>query len=344
MTADTARDVPTIADVARAAGVSTATVSRCLNSPDVVQPDTRTRVLDAIQTLGYTPNFGARALVARRTNTIGAIIPTMENAIFARGLQAFQEALNQQGMTMLVASSLYRQDLEARQITNLVARGIDGLLLIGYQRDSEIYDSLDRRGIKTVTAWSFEADTRVPTVGFDNLKAMQDLAREVIRHGHRRLAMISAETTSNDRARRRVEGVRAALSEAGLSAEAMPVIETTYSIDHAGEAFDRLMAIREPPTAVLCGNDVLAVGAILQAKRKGLRVPDDVSITGFDDIELATVVQPELTTVHVPHRAMGHCAATTLLAMIDQGKLTADSVQLDTALRIRASLGKASQS
>lgn len=339
MTADPARDVPTIADVARAAGVSTATVSRCLNSPDVVQPDTRTRVLEAIKTLGYTPNFGARALVARRTNTIGAIIPTMENAIFARGLQAFQETLNQQGVTMLVASSLYRPDLEARQITNLVARGIDGLLLIGYQRDPEIYDTLDRRGIKTVTAWSFERDTRVPTVGFDNRESMQDLAREVIRHGHRRLAMISAETTSNDRARRRVEGVRAALAEAGLPSDSLPVIETIYSIDHAGQAFSRLMAIREPPTAVLCGNDVLAVGAILEARRSGMRVPQDVSITGFDDIELATVVEPALTTVHVPHRAMGHRAATTLLSMIDAGKMTADSVKLDTALRLRNSLG-----
>lgn len=341
MTADTARDVPTIADVARAAGVSTATVSRCLNSPDVVQPDTRKRVLEAIQTLGYTPNFGARALVARRTNTIGAIIPTMENAIFARGLQAFQETLNQRGMTMLVASSLYRQDLEARQITNLIARGIDGLLLIGYQRDPEIYDSLDRRGIKAVTAWSFETNTRVPTVGFDNLQSMRQLAHEVILRGHRRLAMISAETASNDRARRRVEGVRAALSEAGSPADALTVIETTYSIDHAREAFARLMAIREPPTAVLCGNDVLAVGAILEARRSGLRVPQDVSITGFDDIELATVVEPELTTVHVPHRAMGHCAATTLLSMIDEGRMTAESVKLDTALRLRSSLGPA---
>ena len=147
MGADDRTDVPTISDVARAAGVSTATVSRCLNSPDVVQAATRTRVMEAVESLGYTPNFGARGLRARRTFTIGAVIPTMENAIFARGLQAFQETLNENGVTLLVASSRYRQDLEERQIHNLIARGVDGLLLIGYRRSATIEETLRRRGV-----------------------------------------------------------------------------------------------------------------------------------------------------------------------------------------------------
>jgi len=332
--------VPTIADVARHAQVSTATVSRCLNTPDLVQEKTRQKVLEAVEELGYTPNFGARALVARRTNTIGAVIPTMENAIFARGLQAFQETLNARGVTLLVASSQYRPDLEEEQIRTLIARGVDGILLIGYRRSEAIYRALERRGIATLVAWACDPASPVPAVGFDNGKAMAALTRAVLARGHRRLAVISAQTEGNDRASERVAGVRLAMREAGLDAAALPLVETVYSIDAGGAALSDLMARSPRPTAVLCGNDVLAVGAIRQARRMGLGVPGDVSITGFDDIELATVIEPELTTVHVPHREMGTRAALALLEMIGKPHAVG-SVALETRLCLRASLGPA---
>ena len=148
--------VPTLADVARFAGVSTATVSRCLNAPEQVQEKTRDKVLAAVAELGYSPNFSAQSLAAKRTNTIGAIIPTMDNAIFARGLQAVQEELGRVGATLLVASSSYRRDLEADQIRALVARGADGLLLIGHDRDAEVYAFLDRRQVPVVVSWAYD--------------------------------------------------------------------------------------------------------------------------------------------------------------------------------------------
>ena len=334
------RPVPTIADVAAAAGVSTATVSRCLNLPDMVQKETRQRVEDAVKQLGYTPNFGARALVAKRTNTIGAVIPTMENAIFARGLQAFQETLNERGVTLLVASSQYQPELEQDQVRTLIARGVDGFLLIGYQRGSEIYDELSRRGISAIIAWAYDPQSPAPAVGFDNREAMKKLTMEVIGRGHRELAVISAKTRLNDRARERVEGVRDAMRLAGLADADLKVVETTYAIDAGGYAFSELMQQSPRPTAVLCGNDVLAAGAMREAKRMGLRIPDDVSVTGFDDIELATLLEPPLTTVHVPHREMGRRAALSLLEMIRSGEPTA-SIQLETDLKIRSSLGPA---
>ena len=125
---DTAQAIPTLEDVAAQSGVSTATVSRCLNSPGQVSKSTRERVMQAVSDLGYAPNFGARALAAKRTNTFGAIIPTMENAIFARGLQAFQDELREHGVTLLVASSSYSPDQEEEQIRSLVTRGADALL------------------------------------------------------------------------------------------------------------------------------------------------------------------------------------------------------------------------
>lgn len=307
------KELPTLEDVARAAGVSTATVSRCLNSPHLVSEKTRDRILAAVAELRYSPNFGARALAAKRTNTYGAVIPTMDNAIFARGLQAFQEGLGGNGATLLVASSSYDPKIEEDQIRTLVARGADGLLLIGNERSAEIYEFLRERGIAHVIAWTLSRDPERHSVGFDNVGATRALAKKAISLGHRRLAFISARTAANDRARDRVAGAQRALEDAGLDPASMVVVETEYSFKCGKDAFRSIMQASDRPTLVMCGNDVLAVGAVQAAREMGIDVPTEVSITGFDDIELATVVSPALTTVHVPHRRMGELAAEILL-------------------------------
>ena len=328
---------PTIDDVAREAGVSTATVSRCFNTPERVVEKTRVRVFKAVTELGYTPNFGARAMAAKRTNTVGAIIPTMENAIFARGLQAFQEELGRNGFTLLVASSSYQPELEENQIRTLLARGADALLLIGFDRTDEIYHFLAKQKIPTVVAWSYRRDHSVLSIGFDNRSAMKELADRVFALGHRNVAMISAPYEHNDRARERVEGTLEAAREVGLDPDTLKIIETPYSIENGANAMRSLMAEENRPTAVFCGNDVLAVGALGACKALGLSVPQDVSITGFDDIELAQIADPPLTTVHVPHRQMGRQAASMLVSAIRRsGKL--ESERLATELVIRQSL------
>lgn len=332
------RRVPTLADVAQRAGVSTATVSRCLNAPDRVVEKTRGRVLQAVRDLGYSPNFSARALAARRTNTFGAIIPTMENAIFARGLQAFQEELRQNGVTLLVAASSYRPEMEEEQIRTLVARGADALLLIGHHRDPAIYRFLETRGVPALIAWAHDAQSPRPSIGFDNRRAMAGLAARVLALGHRHVGVISAERAHNDRARDRARGVADAMAAAGLCPSDIALVETTYAIESGAAAFAGLMARDPRPTAVICGNDVLAVGALQTARQMGLRVPADVSITGFDDIELATVVTPPLTTVHVPHREMGRRAAQLLVSMVG-GTPAGRGICLDTGLRLRGTLG-----
>lgn len=331
---------PTLEDVARAAGVSTATVSRCLNLPGKVAEDTRRRVEAAIERLGYTPNLAARTMAARRSLAIGAIIPTMENAIFARALQAFQDTLGAAGYTLLVASTGYDPAREAARLRALVARGVDGLLLIGHDRDPALYDLPAARGIPVVAAWSWRAEAPVPSVGFDNRAAMAALVGEATALGHRRFAMIAGIAEGNDRARARIEGARDGLAAAGLDPGALALVEAPYDIDAGAEAFAGLMARDPRPGCVLCGNDVLAAGALLAARRMGLDVPGAVSVTGFDDIELARICAPGLTTVHVPHREMGHHAAQTLLAMVS-GAAHPPSLRLPTTIVRRASLGPA---
>jgi LacI family transcriptional regulator len=317
--------------------VSTATVSRVINDPDMVSAKTRERVQAVIEVLGYTPNFAARFMAAKRTFTIGAIIPTMENAIFARGVQAFQEALHERGYTLLVSSSAYKAKVEEEQIRNLVARGADGLLLIGHDRDPAIYDYLDRQHVPVLVAWSYDETARAPCIGFDNRAAMQALTDSVIDMGHRRLAMISGVSEQNDRARLRIAGVRNAMAARGLDPASLDLIEVPYGIADGQAAFVKVMSRDTKPSIVLCGNDVLAAGAVSGAEELGLKVPDDVSITGFDDIELAHVVRPPLTTMHVPHRAMGQMAAEELVGMIEE-KRKGVSQNLKASIVQRASV------
>lgn len=333
------RTIPTLDDVAKAAGVSTATVSRCLNLPDRVAKATLDRVMRSVDDLGYTPNFGARVMAAKRTFTIGAIIPTMENAIFARGLQAFQEELHSRGYTLLVSSSAYRPDIEKEQIRALVARGADALLLIGHDREPEIYEYLERQNVPVLVAWAFSKAHSQPSIGFDNRTSMKRLANHVIELGHQQIAVISGVTNGNDRATQRLEGIRDALREHGLDADDLQIIETPYDIQNGEDAFDELMQANVRPTVVMCGNDVLAVGALRRAQEIGLRVPEDISITGFDDIELARIVVPALTTVHVPHRQMGRKAAIELINIVEKNSVGA-SLELHAPVEIRGSLGK----
>jgi LacI family transcriptional regulator len=331
------KTAPTLHDVALKAGVSTATVSRCFNSPELVSESTREAVMRAVDELGYTPHFGGRALASNRSNTMGAVIPTMENAIFARGLQAFQEALGEAGVTLLAASSGYDPDQEFTQIQSLVARGADGLLLIGVARPDETYTFLERRRIPYVMAWNYRANDKRCFVGFDNRLAALVVTREVIALGHRKIAMIAGVTHNNDRASDRVQGVRAAMDEAGLSGRDLRLIESRYSLNNGRRACVELLELNPRPTAIICGNDVLAVGAITKAKELGLRVPEDLSVTGFDDIELARAVEPNLTTIHVPHRRMGQAAAKALLAIRD-GTVDCPGTLLETQLIMRGSL------
>jgi LacI family transcriptional regulator len=330
---------PTLEDVARRCGVSAATVSRALNSPTRVRPETLARIEAAVAELGYTPHFGGRALALGRANTVGVVIPTMENAIFAEGLQAMQERLAEDGVTLLVATSGYDAAREAGQIRALLARGVDGLALIGEDRPEATYRLLQERRVPHVLVWTWRPDAPRPLVGFDNRAAARAIAERTLALGHRRVAMIAGVAEGNDRARLRVEGVRAALAEAGLALEPPRLVEAAYDAEAGAAAAGRLLALTPRPTALLCGNDVLAAGALLGIRRAGLAAPRDVSVTGFDDIDLARLVTPPLTTVRAPHRRMGRAAAELLLRLKDGEAAGAAGRRFDTHVVERESLG-----
>ena len=325
---------PTLQDVASAAAVSTATVSRALNDPDKVAKPARDRIDAAIAKLGYIPNFGARVLATNRTNILGAIIPTLSNAMFASGIQAFQEALDKDGISLLIATSNYDPEKELQQIKSLVSQGASGLLLIGNERGQDTREYLRSRRTPYVIGWCHDGDDDQTFVGFDNAIAADDAASRVIGLGHRKIGIIAGVCTYNDRARNRRDGVIAALRRHDILPLHMK--ECPYRIEAGRQACADMLSSANPPTAIICGNDVLAAGAMVAVRESGLNVPDDVSVIGFDDIGLASVVSPPMTTVRVPQIEMGRAAAAALLALV-AGE-TVNDVQLDTHFIERSSL------
>lgn len=332
---------PTLDDVARRAGVSTATVSRCLSAPDKVRPKLRGLVQEAIKETGYRPHGAARALASKRTNTIGAIIPTLDNAIFAKVAQTLQDALDTEGRTLLLAYSDYRPEREQSQIENLIVRGVDGIMLTGEQRDPAIYSLLEKRGIRYVNTYVHHPLSPHPTIGFDNVAAMEKVVAYLYDLGHRSFAMIGGLTAGNDRAAERIRGTREALLRRLVDLPRNSVLECPYTVGAGREAFRKLTTTDHPPTAIVCGNDVLAMGAMLEAIATGHSVPGSVSITGFDDLNLAREIPPGLTTIHAPLVEMGRLAADYLIAEDRGDAELVRHIELPAELVVRGSTGPA---
>ncbi len=331
--------VATVADVARLAQVSSATVSRALNQPGVVRAEARARIEAAIVELGYVPDAGARALSTKRSGTIGAVIPTIDNAIFAKGIAALQKYLDTQGYQLLVAVTEYDLQIESRQALDLVARGVDGLVFMGNSQLPSLTALLKRRSLPCVHVGVPSAVGGAPVVGFDNQSAAARATRFILDLGHREVAMLAGITQDNDRARDRLGGVRQALKEARLTLPAHRVVEKPYNLAAAREGLRELLAHNPPPTAVLCGNDVLAFGALMEAARQKIKVPRDLSIVGFDDLELARHLEPALTTMHVPTEEMWRLGGERLLAMIRGEKVPAVT-EVEVTLVVRESTAR----
>jgi LacI family transcriptional regulator len=332
--------VPNIEDVASAAGVSTATVSRALNQPGSVREVLRQRVAEAVVRLGYVPHAGARALMLRRSGTVGAVFPTIDNAIFAKAIEALQRRLTDAGLQLLIATSGYDPHTEAMQAMNLVTRGADALALCGVGQSPPLLSFLRQRALPTVHVMTYPPPPDMVCVGFDNARAIAQAVRYLLQLGHRRIAMLAGMTRYNDRASARVSGVRRALQDAELDLPAPYLVERKYALAEARDGFRALMAAEPAPTAVLCGNDVLAFGALLEARKMGIAVPEALSIVGFDDLEMARHIYPALTTLHVPTEAMWSAAAEQLVAALEQ-RPPPTTTELEVELVVRESTGPA---
>lgn len=331
---------PTIEDVAQEAGVSTATVSRVLNRPESVREGLRLRVLEAVTLLGYVPHAGARALKLQRSGTVGAIFPTIDNAIFAQAIDALQQRLADGGLQLLIATSGYDVDTEARQAMNLVTRGADALVLCGAGQSPRLLQFLAQREMPAVHAMIYPPPEGRVCVGIDNTKAIGKAVRYLLDLGHRRIAMLAGVTRDNDRSTARVAGARDALLHAGIKFPSGYLVERKYALADARDGFRALMANHPAPTAILCGNDVLAFGAMLEAATMGIAVPQSLSVVGFDDLEMARHFRPALTTLHVPTNRLWQTVADRVISWLEKAPVP-DATEFDVELVVRGSTGPA---
>lgn len=337
-----AKPQPKLKDVAAMAAVSTATVSRVFNAPTSVREELRERVLQAAERLAYTPNPAAKALRMRKSHMVGAVIPTLDYAIFARVLNAFAEVLGRAGYTVVFATSGWDNSKVPASARVLVERGVEALLLVGLVEDPAFAAFLREKDVPVVTTYSLATGGPFPAIGIDNFAATHQIVDYLIRLGHRRIAMLAGPTSGNERQQERIAAYRAAMT-AARQQDGILILERSHKIADGAEALRKLHAEHPEVTAVVCNSDVLAFGVLSECKRLDVAVPAALSVTGFDDSELASYADPPLTTVAVPGQEMGQRAAEAILGALTSGRPIATQ-RIGTNLILRGSTGLPRQS
>jgi LacI family transcriptional regulator len=333
----------TIRDIAREAGVSIATVSRVMNTPDSVAPDTRSNVQEIINRHGYLSHGIATSLASSRSMSIGLVIPTIVNSIYASSTQAIQGIAQSAGYTVLLGVSEFSPALEEKLIRQLLERRVDGLILTGGNRRRAVYDMIKASGVPLVVTWKlFLEDAELPTVSFDNYRGGLIAMEHLIALGHRKIGLICGRTELNDRARERRRAYEDSIIACGLKVDEMLIYEADFELDCGRDAMRDLLRLPERPTAVFCANDVQAIGALHECEEHGVRVPADMSLVGFDDLPIVKYVRPQLTTIRVPAQRMGELAATRIIEALRTGG-SVGGAELPIELVVRESTGPVPQ-
>lgn len=328
-----------LADVASLAGVSTGTVSRVLSRPEMISEATRARVMEAVQRLGYVANGSARALAARRTRTVGALVPRFGGSSFPTMIQALETTLASGGYTLLLSAPEHGRAHDPAILRALLERGVDAVALLGAAQTPQDFSLLAAHRVPFVMMWALQSD-QGHCVGFDEHAAAALVVDHLADLGHRQLGFIGGRTDDNERARRRYRGLLEAMARRGLTLRAEASIETDYGFREGFEAMRELLRRGSPMTAVICGNDYLAAGALSALDRQGIEVPGRMSLVSFNDNDFAEFLHPPLTTVRVPIREIGEQAGQYLLRRL-RGEPAVAPEPLPVRLVVRQSTGPA---
>jgi LacI family transcriptional regulator len=327
-----------LADVATLAGVSTGTVSRALYKPDMISEATRQRVVAAANRLGYVANGAARALSMRQTKTIGAIVPRFGGSSFPTMVQSLETTLAAEGYTLLLAAPEHRTAHGAEILRALLERGVDGVALLGAEQPREIFTMLAAHHTPFVMMWA-RVSEEGHCVGFDEYAAAAMVVDHLADLGHRQIGFIGGHTENNERARARFGGLTRAIANRGIALADQALIETEYGFKPGYDAMNQILERDTGVTAVVCGNDYLAAGALSALDASSIDVPGRLSIISFNDNDFAPYLHPPLTTVHLPIREVGEQAGIYLIARL-KGALTAPSRSLPIKLMVRASTSR----
>jgi LacI family gluconate utilization system Gnt-I transcriptional repressor len=305
-----------VRQVALLAGVSPITVSRALAEPSRVAPETRKRIAAAVEATGYIPNRIAGSLSSNRTRIVAAIVPTLRNSIPADFIDGVTEVLRARGYQLLLGSSGFSVEEEESLVLEFLARRVDGIYLTGATHTRRTRDVLRRLAVPTVEVACLPEDPIDMAVGFSNQAALFEMTSHLAARGYRRIAFFSGPTKDNERQSWRLDGYRRAVHTLGLDGDPALVVEMPMDLAGPAAALDALWRRRPDVQAIVCTTDVLALGAIFECQRRGVAIPGQLAIAGFEDMEIASFVRPTLTTVRIARRGIGARAAEMLLDRI----------------------------
>ncbi|MEV4756927.1 LacI family DNA-binding transcriptional regulator [Micromonospora sp. NPDC049559] len=303
---------PSIGQVAELAGVSATTVSHTLNGRRPVSAATRQRVLAAIEELGYRPNVLARGLRAGRSLTVGLVIPDITNPFYPLLARGLQDVLGPAGYDEIITNTNGDRELERAALDKMISRQVDGIAFAVFHTHAEDLRPVIEAGTPVVRLGGRQVQRGVDLVHSDDEGGAAEATRYLLRRGYRRIGFICGQAAEGPAAER-VAGYRAALVEAGAPAGPELVAYTRFSRAGGADGLAQLLALPRPPDAVLCANDMMAIGALDVARTRGLRVPEEIAVMGFDDIEAASLVSPQLTTMANPAREIGQACGRLLL-------------------------------
>ncbi|MCC8189523.1 MAG: LacI family transcriptional regulator [Planctomycetes bacterium] len=328
----------TMQQIADLAGVSRTTVSRALFEPDKVRPETRETILDIMNRFGYTYHAGAAELTRRKSLLIGLIIPSVISPAFANTILQVQEAATELGMSLILGCSEFSAHKEEAVLNQFLTRRVAGVILLGHAVENESHIlRLQASGIPCVVIWTSPNNPHLCQAGFDNAAAATAATEYLIGMGHKRIALITGPRGSVRRVEDRVEGYVAAMRAHRLPVRPAYLRSAEPTIGNGERETIALLDATPPPTAIFAASDMLAIGALSAARIRGLRVPDHLSVMGFDNIEFAAHTDPPLTTVAVPEREMSHMAIQMMKGLINHEITPPKSYRLDTQIIVRKS-------
>ncbi|MES9723179.1 catabolite control protein A [Bacillus safensis] len=327
----------TIYDVAREANVSMATVSRVVNGNPNVKPTTRKKVLEAIDRLGYRPNAVARGLASKKTTTVGVIIPDISSIFYSELARGIEDIATMYKYNIILSNSDQNTDKELHLLNTMLGKQVDGIVFMGGNITDVHVEEFKRSPVPIVLAASVEEQAQTPSVNINYEQAIYDSVQLLVEKGHKRIAFVSGLMSEPINSVRKLAGYKRALEEAGIAFDDTLVAEGDYSYDSGIEALAHLLEQSDKPTAVIAATDEMALGVIHGAQDRGVSIPEDLEVIGFDNTRLSLMVRPQLTTVVQPTYDIGAVAMRLLTKLMNKEQVDDQIVELPHRIEERQS-------
>jgi len=306
-------------DVANAAGVSLMTVSRALRQPEKLSEETRSLVLETIRKIGYVPNRIAASLASSRSTVVGQVVPSIKNSLYASTVQGTADVLKTAGLHLVLADSGHSVHEEEALIATLIAQRVCGLILHDTQHTPRALQMIRQAGVPVIETGDIVRHPTDMVVSYSNFQAAKTMTMHLASRGYRNIGFVSLSVKHNRRARERLKGYHAALAALGRARNPLLVSEAEPGLTAGAHAMAEMMARIPAVDAIFFAGDVLAIGALFEAQRRGWKVPERIAIAGFDDLDILSHTVPRLTCLKLPRLEIGRRSAELLLQRL-QGR------------------------